>query len=342
MIGKWVSLHRASGCSLRAKKTALLKHDGDAGRALNYLKGKGVRNDKSSDQRVLEQIKKLGGWVMVFDDDDYPALLREIADPPLCLFGVGERNTLSLPAIAFVGTRRATQYGFNACAKLIRELSPADPVIVSGMASGIDTRAHMTALETRLKTVAVLGTGLNVIYPRENRELFQRIAAHGAVISECDPDTKPEPFRFPVRNRIISGISTGIVIVEARNKSGTLITLRLALEQNREVFAVPGRLFDRASFSTNRAIQKGEAKLVTCADDILDELIAFDIHGKSGTVVSESAPGLLGFLDETTRTIDELETLSGLPRSQVLMEITMLEMDGRIEKNGANQFRKRV
>lgn len=342
MIGKWISLHRASGCSLRAKKLAILEHDGNVDTSLNYLRGKGLRNDETSDQRVLEQVKKLGGWVMTFNDDDYPALLREIADPPLCLFGLGDRSTLSLPAIAFVGTRRATQYGFNACAKLIRELTPASPVIVSGMASGIDTRAHVAALENKLKTVAVLGTGLNVIYPRENRELFQRISAHGAVISECDPDTEPEPFRFPVRNRIISGISAGVVIVEARNKSGTLITLRLALEQNREVFAVPGRLFDRASFSTNRAIQKGEAKLITCAEDILDELIAFDIHAKSDTVVSESAPGLLGFLDETTRSIDELVALSGLPRSQVLMEITMLEMDGRIEKNGANQFRKRV
>ncbi len=342
MIGEWVSLHRASGCSLRIKKTALLKHDRNVNASLNYLRRKGLRTDESSDRRVLEQVKKLGGWVMAFNDDDYPPLLREIADPPLCLFGVGDRAALSRPAIAFVGTRRATQYGFNACIKLIRELSPANPVIVSGMASGIDTRAHVSALENNLQTVAVMGTGLNVIYPRENRKLFQSIVNQGAVISECDPDTEPEPFRFPVRNRIISGISAGIVIVEAREKSGTLITLRLALEQNREVFAVPGRLFDRASTSTNRAIKRGEAKLITCANDILDELIAFDIPGKSDTVVSESAPGLMRYLDETSRSIDDLEALSGLSRSQILMEVTILEMDGRIEKNGANQFRKRV
>ncbi len=341
MIREWLALHRAQGFSLRAKKTALMKHNGNVSETLRFLEKKGLSTDKASDQRVIEEIKKLGGWIMTFADNDYPALLREIADPPFCIFGIGERSALSRPAIAFVGTRRATQYGFNACAKLIRELSSANPVIVSGMASGIDTRAHVSALEMNLKTIAVLGTGLNVIYPRENRELFLRIAKHGAVISECDPDTKPEPFRFPVRNRIISGISEGVVIVEAREKSGTLITLRLALEQNREVFAVPGRLFDRASASTNRAIQKGEAKPVSNGSDILEELIAFDILGKSDTVVPESAPGLLGLLNENARSIDELEALSGLPRNQVLMEITMLEMDGRIEKNGANQFRKR-
>ncbi|NOY23647.1 MAG: DNA-protecting protein DprA [Acidobacteria bacterium] len=338
----WVSLHRASGCSLRAKKTALLENGGNPVAALDFLKGRGVRSDEKKDKIIMKQVKTLGGWIMTFGEADYPDLLKEIADPPLCLFGVGNRNALSRPAIAFVGTRRATQYGFNACIKLIRELSPANPVIVSGMASGIDTRAHVSALENNLQTVAVMGTGLNVIYPRENRKLFQSIVNQGAVISECDPDTKPEPFRFPVRNRIISGISTGVVIVEAREKSGTLITLRLALEQNREVFAVPGRLFDRASTSTNRAIKKGEAKLITCANDILDELIAFDIPGKSDTVVSESAPGLLCYLGETARSIDDLEALSGLSRNQVLMEVTVLEMDGRIEKNGANQFRKRV
>ena len=342
MIRKWISLHRASGCSLRAKKAALLENNGDVSATLTFLRKRGLSVDETSDNLAFEKVKKLGGWVMAFPDEDYPSLLREISDPPLCIFGIGNRAVFSRPAIAFVGTRRATQYGFNACAKLVRELAPANPVIVSGMASGIDTRAHVSALEMNLKTIAVLGTGLNVIYPRENRELFLRIAKHGAVISECDPDTKPEPFRFPVRNRIISGISEGVVIVEAREKSGTLITLRLALEQNREVFAVPGRLFDRASTSTNRAIQKGEAKLVSSADDILNELIAFDILGKSDTVVPESAPGLLGLLEESARSIDELEALSGLSRNQVLMEITMLEMDGRIEKNGANQFRKRV
>ncbi len=342
MIAAWLSLHRAAGCSLRAKKAALQEHGGDVTATLDYLKGKGVQNDESSDRRVQEQVKKLDGWIMTFGDKDYPELLKEIADPPLCLFGVGDRSALSRPTIAFVGTRRPTQYGFNACSKLIRELSLAHPVIVSGMASGIDTRAHVSALENKLQTVAVMGTGLNIIYPRENLKLFQDIVENGAVISECDPNTKPEPFRFPVRNRIISGISSGVVIVEAREKSGTLITMRLALEQNREVFAVPGRVFDRASVSTNRAIRNGEAKLVTCANDILDELIAFDILGKSDTVIPESAPGLLAYLDETARSIDELEALSGLSRNQLLMEITMLEMDGRIEKNGSNQFRKRV
>jgi len=342
VIAAWVSLHRAAGCSLRAKKAALLENGENPTAVLDFLRQKGIRSNESEDKLVMEQVKKLNGWIMTFKDEDYPELLKEIADPPLCLFGVGDRSALSRPTIAFVGTRRPTQYGFNACSKLIRELSPAHPVIVSGMASGIDTRAHFSALENKLQTVAVMGTGLNVVYPRENRELFQSIVKNGAVVSECDPDTKPEPFRFPVRNRIISGISTGVVIVEAREKSGTLITMRLALEQNHEVFAVPGRLFDRASVSTNRAIRNGEAKLITCANDILEELIAFDILGKSDTVVPESAPGLLGYLDETARSIDELEALSGLSRNQILMEITMLEMDGRIEKNGANQFRKRV
>lgn len=202
---------------------------------------------------------------------EYPPLLREIPDPPLALHYVGDLSLLARPSIAVVGSRRATPYGVNAAAQLARDVASAGLVVVSGMARGIDAAAHHAALDAGGTTIAVLGTGIDVIYPRGNMRLFRRIAEHGLVISEFPPGTPPKPENFPMRNRVISGLTLGSVIVEATRRSGSLITARLAAEQNREVFAVPGSIFSAGAEGTHRLIQYG-AKLVHDVDDILAEL----------------------------------------------------------------------
>lgn len=209
--------------------------------------------------------------VVTLVDDAYPALLREIPDPPLALHYRGDLALLSRPAIAMVGSRRPSPYGVNAAAHLARALAGAGLAIVSGMARGIDAASHHAALDAGGATIAILGTGIDVIYPRENARLFHRIASNGVVISASPPGTPPRPEHFPMRNRVISGLTLGSVIVEATGRSGSLITARLAAEQNREVFAVPGSIFSAGSEGTHRLIQYG-AKLVHRVDDILDEL----------------------------------------------------------------------
>ncbi len=342
MKNPWLALHRCRGVSSRVKRELLESNGLDPVRTLKAVIERGGKPDREDDQTTMNRVHRLGAWVMDYGADDYPELLRQIADPPFCLYGLGNRELLQLPKLAFVGTRRATPYGFNACERLISEMACTDVCIVSGLAAGIDTRAHQAALSNGLPTIAVLGTGLDIVYPRTNRKLFQEIGRNGAIVTEYDPGTPPVPARFPVRNRIISGLSMGVVVVEARDRSGSMITLRLALEQNREVFAVPGRLFDRASVSTNRRIQRGEAKLVLEAADILEEFPGFDKPRKSATVVPESSDGVLSTLIEAPRSLDELAAITGLPRNQLLMELTLLELNGTVEKDGANRFRKRV
>ncbi|HYH08625.1 MAG TPA: DNA-processing protein DprA [Thermoanaerobaculia bacterium] len=209
--------------------------------------------------------------VVTLLDDAYPSALREIPDPPLALHYAGDLSLLARPSIAVVGSRRATPYGVNAAAQFARELAGAGLVVVSGMARGIDAAAHHAALDAKGTTIAVLGTGIDVVYPRGNARLFRRIAEHGLIVSEFAPGTPPKPENFPMRNRVISGLTLGSVIVEATRRSGSLITARLAAEQNREVFAVPGSIFSAGSEGTHRLVQYG-AKLVHDVDDILDEL----------------------------------------------------------------------
>jgi len=209
--------------------------------------------------------------VLTLGDSAYPKLLREIFDPPLVLFCKGDIECLSRHSISIVGSRRATPYGINVAEKLARELAGRGLAICSGLARGIDTAAHRGALEAKGKTVAVLGSGLNHIYPRENKKLAFLIETHGCVISEFPMNTSPSPQNFPIRNRIISGLSLGTCLVEAAEFSGSLITGRLALEQNREVFAIPGNITSKTSFGPNLWIKQG-AKLVQDWQDIVEEL----------------------------------------------------------------------
>jgi DNA processing protein len=221
----------------------------------------------------LDQVNQKGYKIITLNDPAYPALLREIPDPPPFLYMCGTLDGLE-KNIAVVGSRNATAYGITTTQRLCADLSAFNMTIVSGMATGIDTAAHQGALAAKGKTIAVLGSGFNNIYPSENFNLFRRIAAEGAVISEFTLDTEPEAHNFPIRNRIISGMSMGTVVVEASRKSGSLITARLAAEQNREVFAVPGSIQSFKSTGTHTLIKQG-AKLIENAQDVLEELAAF-------------------------------------------------------------------
>jgi len=210
--------------------------------------------------------------VVTLADDEYPPLLKEIIDPPLALHVLGDRSLFARHAIAIVGSRRASPYGVNASKHLASELAgEARLVIVSGLARGVDTAAHEAALDAGGTTIAVLGTGIDVVYPTSNRALFRRIEKEGLIVSELAPGSPPLAAHFPVRNRIISGLALGTVIVEATGRSGSLITARMAAEQGREVFAVPGSIFSKGTEGTHRLIQYG-AKLVHDANDVVDEI----------------------------------------------------------------------
>lgn len=222
-------------------------------------------------ESIRKQVEELRDSVVTLADDAYPERLRHIADPPLALFARGDFALLAKPSVAMVGSRRATAYALNAAQHLAKQLVSAGVVIVSGLARGIDGAAHEAALDAGGETVAVLGTGIDVVYPRSNRRLFDAIAKRGLVVTEFPPGTPPLPPNFPIRNRIISGLALGTVIVEATGRSGSLITARTAAEQGREVFAVPGPIFSAGSEGTHRLIQYG-AKLVHDANDILEEL----------------------------------------------------------------------
>ncbi|NOZ62825.1 MAG: DNA-protecting protein DprA [Calditrichaeota bacterium] len=224
-------------------------------------------------KKQLERAKELGVRIISFWNDEYPPILKQIYDPPVLLFVKGKIEKIDNYAISVVGTRLASSYGKIVAEKFVRVLVQKNITIVSGMARGIDTIAHQTAIRAGGRTIAVLGSGLDKIYPPENKPLSDAISQHGAVISEFLLGTGPDAQNFPRRNRIISGMSLGTVVVEAGVKSGALLTANLALEQNREVFAVPGNINSPKSAGTNQIIKAG-AKLTSSVNDILVELQA--------------------------------------------------------------------
>ncbi len=222
-------------------------------------------------ERELELINKYGCQVLTLYDDAYPQLLKEIDSPPLVLYIKGELTSEDALSIALVGSRNAKDYGRKVSYRLSYQLAQRGLTVISGLAKGIDTSAHRGALEAGGRTIAVMGNGLSVIYPASNRDLVKKIEASGALVSEFPVGVKPKPGNFPRRNRIISGLTLGTVVVEASNRSGALITARLAGEQGREVFAVPGEIFSELSAGTHRLINNG-AKLINNVDDLLNEL----------------------------------------------------------------------
>ncbi|MFP4667456.1 MAG: DNA-processing protein DprA [Desulfobacterales bacterium] len=260
-----------------ASRQELGKIEGMAEKSIRAV----MRTDFSgAAKRDAASCRENGFRIITLDDEEYPCRLAGIPDPPPYLYALGCRLT-SAPAIAVVGTRNPTRYGVSMTRRLSADLAAMGFVIVSGMARGIDSAAHLGALDAGGETIAVLGSGLSVIYPPENRKLYYRIAKHGAVISELPPAEPPNAYNFPARNRIISGISLGTIVVEAARKSGSLITAGLAAEQGREVFAVPGNINSYKSTGAHDLLKQG-AKLVEKAEDVVEELAPLIVSGYSG------------------------------------------------------------
>ena len=296
-----------------------------------------------------EEHKKVmdsGVWMLTDGDTHYPKLLGEVHQRPMLLYGRGNTfDKYDAPAIGIVGTRRPTAYGKEVCEAITSVLAQSGMMIVSGLASGIDAIAHRTALEARGATIAVLGSGLDrqSIFPPENRNLADKIAAeNGTIISEYPPGTPALKEHFPQRNRIISGISRGVVVVEARERSGALITARFALEQNREVFAIPGSIFSMTSAGANKLIQEG-AKLVACAEDILEELGLAVAHEDPATNapnnLTPNEQVLWTLLDEPL-SIDVIKERSMLETSVIVASLSLLELKGLVRQLGADTYQR--
>lgn len=289
------------------------------------------------------RVERLGASIIAYTDEHYPPLLRQLLDAPLILYVRGALLPADERALSIVGTRKATRYGLDAAHRLAGQLVAHHVTIISGLAHGIDAAAHRGALEGGGRTLAVMGSGIDEIYPREHRELAQTIAQNGALISEFPPGTKPEKNNFPRRNRIISGMSLGVLVVEAPEGSGALITASTALEQGRDVFAVPGSIFSLASGGTNRLIQDGAA-LVMTAQDILDALnIAHELThtrtiAEAVAPVSEVERAVLQLVSAEPTHIDEFVRQSGLATSVVSSTLTLLELKGLIDAVGGMHY----
>lgn len=292
-----------------------------------------VRNPLTNQSRA--RVAALREETVTLVDDAYPTLLRNIIDPPLTLFYRGDLSLLGRPGLAIVGSRRASTYAINVAELLARQLAPTGLTIVSGLALGVDCASHTAALDAGGTTIAVLGTGIDVIYPRANRRLFRRIAEHGLIVTEFPPGSPPRPEHFPIRNRIISGLSHGTVIVEATSRSGSLITARMAAEQGRDVFAVPGSIFSPGSEGTHRLIQYG-AKLVHDSQDVLHEL-SREVLAQLQPFPSEAAPPesplaevLATFSRDEGSHIDTVAARLGRTPAAVAQSLLQLELDGWI------------
>ena len=294
-------------------------------------------------ERELERIVATGATLRTLLDDNYPEQLRNLTDPPLALYIKGDLLPIDRNALAMVGTRKATTYGRDVAGRLAQDLARQEVSVVSGLAYGVDAAAHRGALKAGGRTVAVLGCGVDVVYPADHRKLAQEISQQGALISEYPMGTLPEGRNFPRRNRIISGLSLGVLVVQAPLASGAIITANIAAEQGREVFAVPGNILDPVSAGCHRLIQDG-AKLVTSAGDILDELNLAWTRVEAASVTERVVPAnateasLLARLGVEPTHVDDLVRECQLPVANVSSTLTILELRGLARKVGPMQY----
>jgi DNA processing protein len=302
--------------------------------------------------RELDLLDKQKISIITYQDELYPQKLLNIYDRPPFIYVLGSLSKDDIN-IAIVGSRMASTYGKYTTEKISRELALKGITVVSGMARGIDSAAHRGAITAHGRTIAILGSGLDVIYPPENKKLFADITENGAVISEFPLGTPPRSSNFPARNRIISGMSYGVVIVEAGEKSGSLITARLALEQGREVFAVPGSIESAGSRGTNRLIKQG-AKLIENTDDILEEIIPQmerttalktrsvsvpeEIPVKSFESLNDIELKIIGLFSKNNIHIDDLISTTGLTSAAILSALTNMELKGIIQQHPGKFF----
>jgi len=353
-IRYWIGFNIVPGIG-PAKFRALIDHFGDleaAWRAdAHELREAGLdrraienllatRAGISLDEEV-ERVARREAHVLTWDDAAYPPQLRNIYSPPPLLYVKGEILPEDEWAVAVVGTRRATVYGREATRQIAGDLARNRITIVSGLARGIDAQAHRAALDAGGRTIAVLGCGIDIIYPSENRKLAQEIVERGALITEYPLGTPPEGGNFPPRNRIISGLALGTLIVEAGEDSGALITADYALEQGREVFAVPGNIFNRGSGGTNKLIQQG-AKLVLSAQDVLEELnltmVSQQIEVREIVPENETESILLQYISSEPIHVDEIKQATGLPMATVSSTLAMMELKGMVRQVGGMNY----
>lgn len=344
------SLLTQYGCAERI--VALSGHElKDSG--VNDIARKAIANpDEQAIARDLDWLSGSDNHVVHPESEYWPELFRELGDAPTLLYLRGKPDTLHLPALAIVGSRNPTRGGVMNAYEFARHLAASGFCIVSGLAQGIDTAAHKGALDANARTVAVLGHGIDRVYPAANHELAHRIAAEGALVSEYPLGAHPRKEHFPERNRLISGMSLGTLVVEAAKRSGSLISARLAAEQGREVFAIPGSIHNAMSRGCHQLIRQG-AKLVEGADDIVDELGPLVAHlmqnseRPSPVSVTHAAPvprrdaeyeKLLAVLGHDPATVDELADQSGLTIGQVSSMLLILELEGQIEALNSGQY----
>lgn len=309
-----------------------------------------ARHYRSMSEEILDWCRRERCRIILRGSHGYPPVLEEIYDPPLVLYSRGDPEALDAAAVAIVGTRKPTPYGLQMAEGLAGDLACRGVAVISGLARGIDAAAHRGCLDAKGRTIAILGCGIDVTYPREHRQLTERILETGLLLSEFPPGTSPAPQNFPVRNRIISGLSLGTLIVEASEYSGSLITARLAMEQNREVFAVPGNLTSPRSFGPNFLIKQG-AKLVQSWRDIIEEFppeIRQSILAKEDRQ-ARPVPSLELLTEEERRILDLLDTDRATQFDKILAQsqygisrlsdlIFNLEMRGWIRQVPGNLF----
>lgn len=301
--------------------------------------------DKIDPDKALKEVENRGIKFLTFDDEKYPVMLKNIDNPPSVLYYKGDIFECNFEkTLAVVGSRRATSYAKDSLAKIISELGGTDICIVSGLATGIDTTAHIAALDSNLKTIGVIASGFDFTYPAANKDLYKRIEnGNGAVVTEYYPTFEPLKFRFPQRNRIVSGLSYGTLVAEASLKSGALITANLTLEQGRELMCIPGLITNPNTQGIYKLLKNGAA-LVTCADDVL-ETLGWEIKIEQQNLfnlpdLSDDEKRIYEALEIEDKCVDELQAFTKLSIDNLLMYLTTMELKGIIKQVDGDRYRK--
>ncbi len=294
-------------------------------------------------EREEKAVQKFGVKIITFEENDYPENLRNISDPPVLLYVKGDLCQCDEQSVSIVGSRKCTPYGKGVARKFASEFARSGITVVSGLALGIDSEAHKGALDVNGRTIAVLGSGIDKVYPASNLKLFEKIvSSHGAVISEFPLGTKPQKFNFPFRNRIISGISVATVVVEAAEKSGSLITARLAAEQGRDVFAVPGNITSKMSKGTNALIKDGAIPITEPLDLFSYEKKFYSLFvktNKKSDELNENEEKILSAIENSSETLDGISAKTGISIGEVLRIVTTMEIKGLIKRSGGRYLK---
>ena len=364
-IHAWLCLLRAPGLGASALRELIGRH-GSAAVAFAHAR-RDARTPEAArtwlgapDAAIIDAdlawLDGAGHHFIACTSEDYPALLREAHNPPAALFVDGDPACLWMPQIAVVGSRSATAAGIANARAFAKAFAQAGNVVTSGLAEGIDGAAHTAALDAGGDTIAVLGTGPDLVYPRQHRELARRIATHGALVSEFPPGTPGKPEHFPRRNRIIAGLSLGTLVIEASLKSGSLITARLAAEQGHEVFALPGSIHSPLARGCHKLIRDG-AKLIETAEEVIEELhsvgglLAESLRRRLTPAVASAVlptehmhdpdyARLLAALEPVPAALDELAARTGLPAAALSSMLLMLELDGAVSVENGRYARR--